>query len=151
LSRSGEARLLPTRIFIRRKDAEAHEQIGNPTEELSYESPVTCDKQPVVVFNSVSWDKAQTGGNWAGVYSFNLNTKELAVCISPETLRFQEPHGRMWIVELVLLSDDARKLYVNVGMEEVVSGGGVVDYYLARVDLTDQQLELVCPLKDIRF
>ena len=36
-------------------------------------------------------------------------------------------------------------------MEEVVSGGGVVDYYLARVDLTDQQLELVCPLKDIRF
>jgi hypothetical protein len=85
------------------------------------------------------------------VYSFNLNTKELAVCISPETLRFPEPQGRMWIMELVFLSDDARKLYINVGIEKAVSGGGVVDYYLAKVDLTDQQLELVCPLKDIRF
>jgi Clp amino terminal domain, pathogenicity island component len=146
----GGANVLPTRLFIRRKDAEAYEQIGNPPEELSYESSVTCDKQPVVVFNSSRWDEAKTRENWAGVYSFNLNTKELAVCISPETLRFPEPHGRMWILELVFLSDDARKLYVNVGIEKAVSGG-VVDYYLASVDLTDQQLELVCPLKDIRF
>jgi hypothetical protein len=50
-----------------------------------------------------------------------------------------------------LLSDDAHKLYLNVGIENAVSGGGRVDYYLARVDLADQQLELVCPLKDIRF
>src|ERR1700741_623819 len=43
----GGANVLPTRLFIRRKDAEAYEQIGNPPEELSYESFVTCDKQPV--------------------------------------------------------------------------------------------------------
>ena len=46
------------------------------------------------------------------------------------------------------LSEDAQKLYVNVGIEKVGSGGMVVDYYLARVDLADQQLELVCPLKE---
>jgi hypothetical protein len=73
------------------------------------------------------------------------------VRISPQTLKFSEPHGRMWILELVSLSEDAQKLYVNVGIEKVGSGGMVVDYYLARVDLADQQLELVCPLKDIRF
>jgi Clp amino terminal domain, pathogenicity island component len=143
--------LLRSRLFMRRKGADAYEQIGNPPEDLSYESPVTCDKQPVVVFNSLTWSKVKTGGDWAGVHSFNLNTKELAVCISPETLRFSEPHGRIWIVELVFLSEDAQKLYANVGIEKAVSGGSVVDYYLARVDLADQQLEVVCPLKDIRF
>jgi Clp amino terminal domain, pathogenicity island component len=143
--------LLRSRLFMRAKDADAYEQIGNPTEDLSYESPVTCDKQPVVVFNCLRWDKAKTGGDWAGVYSFNLNTKELALCISPETLKLSEPHERMWIRELVFLSEDAQKLYVNVGIEKAVSGGSVVDYYLATVDLTDQQLELVCPLKDTRF
>jgi hypothetical protein len=143
--------LLQSRLFMRRKGADAYEQIGNPPEELSYESPVTYDNQPVVVFNCLSWDKAKTGGDWSGVYSFNLNTKELAVRISPQTLKFSEPHGRMWILELVSLSEDAQKLYVNVGIEKVGSGGMVVDYYLARVDLADQQLELVCPLKDIRF
>ena len=83
---------------MRRKGADAYEQIGNPPEELSYESPVTYDNQPVVVFNCLSWDKAKTGGDWSGVYSFNLNTKELAVRISPQTLKFSEPHGRMWIL-----------------------------------------------------
>jgi hypothetical protein len=35
---------LPKRLFVRHKDSEANEQIGNPAEDVSYESPVTCDK-----------------------------------------------------------------------------------------------------------
>jgi hypothetical protein len=144
-------RLFRTRLFMRHRTADAYEQIGNPTEGLSYESPLTCEKQPLVFFNSFIWDKAKSGGNWAGVYSFNLKTKELAVCISPETLRFSEPHGRMWIIELVFLSEDARALYVNIGLEKAAFGMGVVQYSLARVDLTNQRLQLVCPLRDIHF
>lgn len=30
---------LPTRLFVRRKDAEAYEQVGNPAEDVSYASP----------------------------------------------------------------------------------------------------------------
>ena len=151
MRRVGVARFPSMRLFLRRKDADAYQEIGSPPEDLSYECPVTCEKQPVVVFNSVRWAKAGIEGDWEGVYSFNLNTKELGVCISKETLRFSEPHGRMWIVELVFLSEDARKLYVNVGIEKASSRGAVIQQYLARVDLADQQLELVSPLMDNRF
>lgn len=142
---------LPARLFVRHKDVEAYEQIGNPAEDVSYESPVTCDGHPLVLFNSTKWDKARTAGNWDGVYSFNLNTKELASCISLEKLQLSEPHGRLWIVELVSLSEDARAVYVNIGVEKVVSGSGVIHYYLARVGLVDQEVTLLSRLMDIRF
>jgi len=37
------------------------------------------------------------------------------------------------------LSEDARILYVKIGIEKIVFGGGIVHYYLARVDLPDQE------------
>lgn len=116
---------------------------------MSYESPVTCDSLPVVMFNSTKW--AKTGGNWDGVYSFNLNTKELEVCVSPQNLRLSEAHGRLWITELVSLSEDARTLYINIGVEKIVTGGGIVLYYLAKVDMLDQEVTLLSRLLDIRF
>jgi Clp amino terminal domain, pathogenicity island component len=147
--RASSAFHLPTRLFSRHKDKEAYEQIGSPAEEVSYESPVTCDSLPVVMFNSTKW--AETGGNWDGVYSFNLNTKELKVSVSPQNLRLSEAHGRLWITELVSLSEDARTLYINIGVEKIVSGGGIIHYYLAKVDLPDQAVTLLSRLLDIRF
>jgi len=151
LRRPGSVHLLPTRLFMRHKDAEAYEQIGSPAEDVSYESPVTCDGRPLVVFNSIKWDKVRNGGDWDGVYSFNLKTKELVLCISPEKLQFSEPHGRLSIVELVSLSEDARTVYANIGIEKAVSGGGVVHYHLAKVDLADQEVRLLSRLMDTRF
>jgi ClpA/ClpB-like protein len=141
--------VLPTRLFTRHKDKEAYEQIGSPAEDVAYESPVTCQSLPVVMFNS--FKRSKTGGDWEGVYSFNLNTKELGICISPEKLRSSEDHLRLWIPELVSVSEDAQALYVNIGVEKVVSGGGIVHYYLAKVDLPDQQVTLLSPLLDTRF
>ena len=149
--RTSSIHFLPSRLFFRDKDAEAYEQIGNPSEEISYESPVTCSTLPIVIFNSLKWDKGRHGGNWDGIYSFNLNTKELAICVSKGKLGFSEPHGRMWISELISMSEDARKLYVNVGIEKEVTGGTVVNYFLAIIHLPGQQLELLSPLKDIRY
>ena len=151
LRRASAMHLLPTRLFFRHKDAEVYQQIGTPGEEISYESPVTCNSLPIVIFNALKWDKSSHGGDWDGVYSFNLNTKELAIRVSREKLRFSEPHGRMWISGLISMSEDARTLYVNVGIEKEVTGGAVVNYFLATIDLQDQQLELLSPLKDIRY
>lgn len=142
---------LPARLFVRRKDAEAYEPIGNPTEGVSYESPVTCEKHPLVLFNSFKSDNVRRGWDWDGVYSFNLNSKELAICISLEKLRLSEPHGRMWIRELVSLSEDARRVYVNISIEKVISGGGGVHHHLAEVDLADQEVRLLSRLMDTRF
>ena len=141
--------VLPTRLFARHKDKDAYEQVGSPNERVSYQSPVTCESLPLVMFNSMKL--GTTGGDWEAVYSFNLITKELAVCVSREGLRFSEPHGRLWILDLVSLSEDARTLYVNIGIEKIVSRGGIVHYYLARVDLPDQEITLMSRLQDIRF
>jgi hypothetical protein len=53
--------------------------------------------------------------------------------------------------KLVSLSEDARTLYINIGVEKIVSGGGIVHYYLAKVDLPDQEVTLLSRLLDIRF
>lgn len=151
LRRTGAVHLLPTRLFFRHKSAEAYEQIGTPSEEISYESPVTCSSLPIVIFNSLRWDKSSHGGDWDGVYCFNLDTKELEMCVSKKGLKFSEPHGRIWVAELVSLSEDASTLFANVGMEKEVSGGGVVNYFLAAIRLKDQQIELLSPLRDIRY
>jgi hypothetical protein len=137
------------RLFMRRKSAEAYEQIGNPTSDMSYESPVTCEKQPIVIFNSVRW--ANGGGNPDAVYTFNLRTKELTVCVAKDTLTIPEPHLRSWILTLVSLSDDAETLFLKVGVEKPASGGGVVAYYLASLSLLDKKLAVLSQLKDIRF
>jgi hypothetical protein len=51
----------------------------------------------------------------------------------------------------VSLSEDARTLYGNIGVEKIVSGGTIVHYYLAKVDLSDQEVILLSRLQDIRF
>jgi hypothetical protein len=140
--------LLPTRLFMRHKDSEAYQQIGNPAEGLSFESPLTCDRQPIVVFNSIKWDKERNGGDWAGVCCFNLNTKELTVCASKETLVVSEQHTRAWVAALVFLSDDGQNLYLNIGIEKPSRSGSVVNYHLARLNMADKTLELVSPLRD---
>jgi len=102
--RASSAFVLPTRLFTRHERSEAYEQIGTPAEDVSYKSPVTCENLPVVVFNSLK--RGKTGGDWEGVYWFNLNTRELVVCVSREKLQLSEAHGRLWILELVSLSED---------------------------------------------
>jgi hypothetical protein len=98
---------LPTRLFVRHKDAAAYEQVGDPGPRMSYESPVTCEKRPIVLFNSKEWEQAGRP-DWAGVYAFNLQTKELSVCIPKGSLAFQEPHVRSWILELFFYPMTAR-------------------------------------------
>ena len=106
---------------MRHKDSDAYEQVGNPPEGMCYESAVTCASQPILAFNSVKWKQSERGhwgGNWEGVYSFNLSSKELNLRLSEKNLTLDEPHLRMWITELVSLSEDADSLYVNVAVRK---------------------------------
>ena len=66
------------------------------------------------------------GGTSDGVYTFNFLTRELAVSVAKDTLAVPEPHMPSWISSLISLSDDGQTLYVNVGIERALSGGGVV-------------------------
>ncbi len=137
------------RLFVRHKDAEAYEQIGDPADDVSYSSAVTCATHPIVIFNSMKWDEASRGRNWHGLYSCNLNTKKLTLCV--DGLVVTEPHLRSWIKSLVSLSDDGQSLYVIVGVEKAVPDGAVVHYFLASLGLADKKLTLLCQLQDIYF
>ena len=149
MARTDTGHLPMSRLFARHKDAAVYEPVGNPADDVSYECPVTCEKQQIVIFNSMKW--AGGGGNPDGVYLFNLKTKELTVCIAKDALMIAEPHLRSWILALVSLSDDGQTLHMKVGIEKPVSGGGVVEYYLASFALLDKKLELLSQLKDVRF
>ena len=140
---------LQSRIFVRHKDKESYEQVGAPPEEVSYESPVTCESLPVVMFNSVR--RSRAGADWEGIYSYNLNNKELKLCISPERLRLSEAPGRLCIRELISLSEDAQTVRVNMAIETIASGTGIIHNHLANVDLRDQQVSLLSQLLDTRF
>ncbi len=149
MARVDTGHLPMSRLFARHKDAAGYEPLGNPSDDVSYECPVTCEKQPIVIFNSVRW--AGGGGSPDGVYTFNLKTKELTVCIAKDALTIAEPHLRSWILTLVSLSDDGQTLYLKVGIEKPVSGAGVVEYYLASLGLPEKKPQLLSRLKDIRF
>jgi len=139
------------RLFMRPRHADAYEQIGNPADDVSYQTPVTCEREPIVVFNTIKWDKVKGGGNPGGVYAFNLRTKDLSVCFSEDELTIPDPHLRSWVQALISLSEDGRTLHANIGIEKAVPNGAVVHYHLARLGLADKKLELLCHLKDIRF
>ena len=149
MTRTDTGHLPMSRLFTRHIGGEFYEQIGNPPDDVSYESPITCESQPIVIFNSVKW--AGGGGHPDGVYSFDLRTKELSVCIPKDSLIIPEPHLRSWILTLVSLSEDGETLYLKIGIEKSVSEGGVVHYYLASLTLGDKRLKLLSVLKDIRF
>ena len=97
------------RLFMRHKHADAYEEIGDPTADISYQTPLTCEKQPIVIFNSIKWNRVRGGGAPHGVHAFNLRTKELTVCVAKDILAIPEPHMRSWISTLVSLSDDGRR------------------------------------------
>ena len=44
-----------SRLFVRHKDGSHYEPVGTPSDDVSYESPVTCERHPVLIFNSVKW------------------------------------------------------------------------------------------------
>lgn len=145
LQASGET--FRRRLFMRHKDGDGFEQIGTPADDISYESPVSCEKHAVVVFNSLRYTKVG-GGNWIGVYVFDLGKKELSTCISKETFVVPAPYSDGWIAKIVGLSDDSREAYVKVGLEMRHGHGANMDYYVAKLQLPSGKLELIARLKD---
>ncbi|MGA7685193.1 MAG: hypothetical protein WCC32_07230 [Terriglobales bacterium] len=149
MARSDTGHLPMSRLFMRNRSADAYEQIGNPADNVSYEAAVTSEKQPIIIFNSVKWEGS--GGDSDGVYAFNLLTKELSICVPKDSLNIPQPHLRSWVLTLVSFSDDGQTLYLKIGIQKPVSGGGIVEYYLASLGIADGKLELLSHLKDIRF
>jgi len=137
------------RLFMRHKDTDVYEQIGTPADNISYESPVSCEKHPAVVFNALTYTKG--GGDWVCVYAFDLRRKELSICVSKENLVVPAPYSDGWIAKVVGLSDDTRVAYVKAGLEMRYEHGANMDYYVATLDLQSGKLDLITRLKNTFF
>ncbi len=151
---------LPERLLARHVSAGRYEPIGNPEEDVSFESPITCEKHPLVVFNSKRWrrgsDGSRRGKDWEGLYVLNLQTKELSLCVSGETLIMPVPYDeRGWITEVLGLSDDGCQAYVRAGLgrrqDEGETKNVYYDYHVARLDLKSRRLDLISHLKNTWF
>lgn len=151
---------LPGRLVMRPTSGDKYESIGSPDPDASFESAATCEKEPVLVFNSKTWQRNPEGrcssASWGGLYVFNVRTRDLRLCITAENFVRPEPYDeRAWISEVLGLSDDANQAYVKVALgkrlEDNESQSVRYDYHLARLDLKTRDLKLVSYLENLWF
>jgi hypothetical protein len=140
---------LPARLFARRDDAALYTLVGNPPDDVSYESCVMSEDKPVIAFNALKWDRVRRSGNWSAVYVFNLQSQDFRDCVDRGSLPVPEPYVSGWVSRLVHLSKNATELYLCAGFKKPEQGR--VDYWLSRLDLTTTKLCLITPLKDSFF
>lgn len=147
----------PKRLFTRHRTAERYELVGNPDDDISFESPVTSEKQPIVVFNVKRFSKASNGNyggaDWQGVYCLDLTSKEVHACVSKENFVLPAPYDeRGWVSHVRGVSDDGAYAYVVVGLGRRTSEKEVVyDYHMAKIELKSRTLELISHLKNTFF
>ncbi len=152
---------LPRRLLARHKDADKYELVGNPEEDVFFESPVTCENRPILAFNSMRsmrrrLEGPRTGRDWVGLYVFNLETKELNLSATGNSLVIPAPYDeRGWVSKILHLSDDACYAYVKVGLGRRQDEGEIkniyYDYHVARLNLRNRELELISKLENIWF
>ena len=151
---------LPQRLVMRPTSSDKYEPIGNPGPDVSFESAATCEKEPILAFNSKTWQRNPegrlSGANWDGLYVFNVRTRELNFRVSGENFIKPEPYDeRAWISEILSLSDDANHAYVKVALGKRLEDGEKqsvrYDYYLAWLDLKTRGLKLISQLKNLWF
>jgi len=139
----------PSRLFARHKDAISYEPIGTPAEDISYESAVTCEARPLVVFNSTRSSRHHSGRDWVSLCVFNLQTHELSPLVWSGRLTLPEPYNDLQISKLIRLSDSGDSLCLTVGLRWLNQMR--VDSYLAQLDLAEMNLQLVSRLSDTLF
>jgi hypothetical protein len=140
---------LPTRLFIRHKDDASYKPIGPPDDDVSFESAVTCDDQPLVAFNSMKWDKSGRAGNWSALYTFNIKTQEMRACASINKLVLPEHYLSGWISKVIHLSGNGQSVYVSAGLKR--PDQAQVEHVLARLELANAILHPLSQLKDTFF
>jgi hypothetical protein len=137
------------RLFMRYIGSEVYEPIGNPHEDISYESMVTCEKRPLIAFNSMRHTKGS--GDWVGVLTFDLAKRELSVCVSKANFLAPAPYTGGWIAQLLGLAEDGSHAYVKAGLEVRHEHGADMHYYVASLDLRSRELMPISRLKDVFF
>jgi hypothetical protein len=154
LQSSGE-QFFPNQIYIRKKESPKYEPIGGIDQMVSSESAVSSLGRPLLFYlsNKVTKRDNGFGGDWEGLYSFDLQNKTRLKIADKESIRFSSPYVGGFVKGLVDVSADATELYLTVGMMPPDTGERfrMVNHQLARMDLATGQMDLISHLKGLFF
>ena len=139
------------RIYIRQREAQEYRQVGNPEPDLSCESVVTCSTQPILFFNAMRITRHERvfKGNWEAVYSFDLSSYALAVCLDRSNISLPSPFSDCWVSDLIGHSEAENALYLTIGLRGDRQQG--IRYSLARVELSTRVVQPISWLRAAFF
>jgi hypothetical protein len=145
--RAKDGGYLPNRLGMRHRSTDKYELISNPHQDVSFESPVTTEKYPIVVFNAKRWNRNSEGrlseADWDGLYVFDVPTRKIELCVTGSNFIMPAPYDeRGWIADVLDLSDDAHFAYVRVGLGKKQAENETMsvryDYYVAKLNLNSR-------------
>ena len=146
---------LPNQVYIRKKDSPKYEPIKGIDPMVSTESAVSSLGRPFLFYLSNKLTKRDKGfgGDWEGLYFFDLVKRTHLKIADKESIRFPSPYVGGFVKSLVDVSADARELYLTVGMmpPDTRTGFRTVNHQLARMNLSTGNIHLVSHLKGAFF
>jgi hypothetical protein len=149
--RSIGEQFFPNRAYIRRKDSIRYEPLKDVEQMVSSESIVTSLGHPLLFYLSNRFRKTEKGfgGEWEGIYSFDLQERTHLKIVDKSSLRLPAPYVQGWVTSLIAVSADAREVYLTLGMMR--PEGGLVNHQLARLDLRSHDISSISQLKGVFF
>lgn len=153
--RSIGERSFPSQLCIRKRNSPKYEPIKAYEQMVSSESAVTSLGRPLLFYISHKWTKTEEGfgGDWEGLYSFDLQKRTHLKIADKNSLRLPSPYVEGWVSSLVDVCADASELYLTVGMmpPDKLTGFRMANYQLARMDLPIGNIHLLSHLKGTFF
>lgn len=142
---------LPTRLYIKHKDATQYTQVGDPDEWTSFDSPVTSLDEPLLGFNVTAWHGTgdAIGGDWKELNILNLKSGIIEYSVKNGELILPEKFNECWVDNLLAISDDGKQIYLAAGLSFLGENNSQsrVSHVLAVLDLTSKHLEPITTLQ----
>ena len=146
VSRNGDPLRLES-LFVRSPTERNYERLTPRSENLSYSDPVLPASAPFVFINV--WKKTKmkgdmVGGDWIGLSSINLETRELKQIADEKRLAEALQCERAWVSRILNASIDGNTIYCSIAMDTA----NKIGYWLCTLSLSDGSISKVSELTD---
>jgi hypothetical protein len=146
-TRPRKAVLPGDRLSFRRIGETHYQPIGEFPEGISISSFVLDPYRPALYFMTFAWrelDGGGWGGDWEGLYRFDLEQHRCDRLCQRGDLHSAEGDGATWLSDLLSVANDGRGLLCQAALGESQSKFA---YWVARLDLADLRLTGITKLR----
>ena len=136
---------LPCRRISLSVNGKRYRQIANFPPSISVEDYLLHPKLPLLYLITYSWSMflgKTPGGDWDALYRFNLETGKSETLASKGSLASPNDYPRVWLNQLLSVSDDGEALYCRAAFF------GVKRYYcISKLSIADRKIKIIKKLK----